>query len=401
MISAAARPYIDASVPVLRAHGVAITRTFYANLFVAHPALTNLFNMGNQATGAQQQSLAAAVFAYAANIGQPAALGPVIARIVQKHVSLGIRAEHYPIVGQFLLEAIRQTLGEAATPPLMSAWEEAYASLSTLFIEAEAALYREQAMMPGQKRRMRITERTGQSAQVISLTLVPEDGLPLPAFKPGQYVSVTVPLTAHTRQVRQYSLSDAPNDLSYRISVKREDALPVTPRGAVSNWLHTHAVTGSTLEISHPCGDFTPDILSQEPLVLLSAGIGITPMIAVLNQIACTNPARSVIFGHAATNIGHHSHRGDLQAAKKIMPNLQLVCFYDALDPALPPDSNRHQGRMQLDQLPVWPLAETTVCLCGPAAFMKAQALALIAAGVPATRLQREIFGPALLEDLY
>src|SRR3954453_15435862 len=103
MVSPAARPYIDASVPVLREHGLAITRTFYRNMFAAHPELTNLFNMGNQASGAQQQSLASAVFAYAANIGNAQALGPVVTRIVHKHASVGIRADHYPIVGHHLL----------------------------------------------------------------------------------------------------------------------------------------------------------------------------------------------------------------------------------------------------------------------------------------------------------
>ena len=78
MISAASRPYIDASVPVLREHGLTITRSFYASMFAAHPELTNLFNMGNQASGVQQQSLASAVFAYAANIDNAAALGPVV-----------------------------------------------------------------------------------------------------------------------------------------------------------------------------------------------------------------------------------------------------------------------------------------------------------------------------------
>src|SRR5690606_21219618 len=112
MLSTEARPYIDASVPVLREHGVTITRTFYKNMFTEHPELTNLFNMGNQANGSQQQSLASAVFAYAANYANPDVLAPVVSRIVHKHVSVGIRAEHYPIVGHHLLGAIQETLGE-------------------------------------------------------------------------------------------------------------------------------------------------------------------------------------------------------------------------------------------------------------------------------------------------
>ncbi|MGN6703769.1 MAG: globin domain-containing protein, partial [Burkholderiaceae bacterium] len=141
MISAASRPYIDASVPVLREHGLAITRVFYRNLFAAHPELTNLFNMGNQASGVQQQSLAAAVFAYAANIDNPDALAPVASRIAHKHASVGIRPDHYPIVGRHLLGAIKEVLGDAATPALIDAWAEAYGALAQALIDAERGLY--------------------------------------------------------------------------------------------------------------------------------------------------------------------------------------------------------------------------------------------------------------------
>jgi len=152
MISAASRPYIDASVPVLREHGVAITTTFYASMFAAHPELKNLFNMGNQANGAQQQSLASAVFAYAANIGNAGALGPVVSRIVHKHASIGIRADHYPIVGHHLLAAIKTVLGDAATEPLLKAWEEAYTSLARLLHDAEMTMYAEAGVQPGETR---------------------------------------------------------------------------------------------------------------------------------------------------------------------------------------------------------------------------------------------------------
>jgi nitric oxide dioxygenase len=141
MLSAVSKPYIDASVPVLREHGVAITTAFYHNLFVEYPALKNLFNMGNQANGAQQQSLAAAVFAYAANISNPEVLTPVISRIVHKHVSLGILPVHYPIVGRHLLGAIKEVLGDAATQPLLDAWAEAYGLLADTLIAYEKALY--------------------------------------------------------------------------------------------------------------------------------------------------------------------------------------------------------------------------------------------------------------------
>ncbi len=395
MISSEARPYIDASVPVLRQHGVAITTTFYKNVFAELPELTRLFNMGNQANGAQQQSLASAVFAYAANIGSPEMLGPVVNRIVHKHVSVGIRAEHYPIVGRHLLGAIAETLGAAATPALLAAWAEAYNSLATLFINAERQLYADAGIEPGQTRAMRVTEVQRESDEVLSIRMAPVDGKPLPAFKAGQYLSCSVRFADGGHQIRQYSLSDAPDGSTLRISVKRESG-GATPAGQVSNWIHENVDVGSVLQVSPPCGDFTIDTESIEPVVMLSAGVGITPMIAALNRIAQVEPQRHVIFAHAARDKAHHAHQGDLARAVARMPNLQLVTFYEA-----PGDSGDVlAGRMEVSRLPGWPRSETNVYLCGPLPFMQVQWAGLLEAGVPVARLHREVFGPEALDHL-
>jgi len=404
MISEAARPYIDASVPVLREHGLTITKLFYANMLGTHPELTRIFNMGNQARGAQQQSLAAAVFAYAANIGNPAALGPVVNRIVHKHVSVGIRAEHYPVVGRHLLEAIATTLGDAATPALLDAWKEAYNSLARLLISAEAEMYSTAGIEPGETRPMRVLEVTRDSADVLSIRFTPADGKPLVSFKPGQYVSVAVDLPEGRRQLRQYSLSDAPGKDSYRISVKREDApadgagdiANTAPAGEISNWLHANVAVGSILQVSHPFGDFTPDTESDQPIVLLSAGVGITPMVSSLKRIAEVNPQRQVIFAHAARSPGHHPLHAEVAALKAAMPNLSLVTFHEDAQGA----ADALPGRMDVARLPAWPREEANVYLCGPHKFMRAQWLALLDAGVPAARLHREVFGPELLDHL-
>jgi nitric oxide dioxygenase len=396
MISEASRPYIDASVPVLREHGLSITKLFYSNMLGAHPELTRIFNMGNQASGAQQQSLASAVFAYAANIGNPGALGPVVNRIVHKHVSIGIRAEHYPIVGQHLLGAIAATLGDAATPALLDAWKEAYNSLAKLLISAEAEMYSTAGIQPGETRPMRVTEVTRESSNVLSIRFVPADGQPLAAFKPGQYVSVAVDLPGGRHQLRQYSLSDKPGIDSFRISVKREDAQDATPAGEVSNWLHANVQVGTVLQVSHPFGEFTPDTESDQPVLLLSAGVGVTPMVSAIKRIAEVNPQRRVVFAHAARDAGHHALRAEVEALKAVMPNLSVVTFHEDAQGA--PDVI--EGRMDVARLPAWPLAEADVYLCGPLKFMQAQWLALLDAGVPAPRLHREVFGPDLLDHL-
>ena len=399
MISTASRPYIDASVPVLREHGLSITTTFYASMFAAHPELKNLFNMGNQASGAQQQSLASAVFAYAANIGNAAALGPVVSRIVHKHASVGIRADHYPIVGHHLLGAIKTVLGDAATEPLLKAWEEAYTSLARLLIDAEAKMYEEAGVQPGETRPMRVLDVVRESDNVISIRFAPADGGALPPFKAGQYLSVAVDFEDGRRQLRQYSLSDAPGVAtpgkdSLRISVKREDG-GAHPAGEVSTWLHSHVNVGDLLNVIHPFGDFLPDTESNAPVVLLSAGVGITPMIAALNRIAMVKPERHVIFAHAARNAAYHAHQADIAAAQARMPNLHVVTFYEEEEAA-----GALKGKMELARLPSWPLLETDVYMCGPLPFMQAQWNALLAAGAPASRLHREVFGPDLLDNL-
>ena len=386
---------------MLRAHGLAITTTFYRNLFGAHPELGNLFNMGNQASGAQQQSLASAVFAYAANIGDPAALGPVINRIVHKHVSVGIRAEHYPIVGTYLLGAIAETLGEAATAPLLAAWDEAYGALAALFIDAEKTLYANAGIAPGQTRAMRVSEVLQQGTDTRSIRFDAVDGAPLAPFEAGQYVSVTVEFADGHVQLRQYSLSDAPGVAtpasgSMRISVKRERAGAQTPAGEVSNWIHDHVAVGAVLQVSPPFGEFVIDTASEAPLVLLSAGIGITPMIAALNMLAHNRSQRRVIFGHAARDAAQQAHGADIAAAKAAMPNLQVVTFYDTVDAG----STALPGLMDVAALPAWPLSEANVYLCGPLPFMQAQWLQLVGAGVPVTRLHREVFGPDMLDHL-
>ncbi|MEX5745376.1 NO-inducible flavohemoprotein [Massilia sp. X63] len=394
MISSASRPYIDASVPVLREHGLTITTTFYRSMFDAHPELKNLFNMGNQTSGAQQQSLASAVFAYAANIGNAAALGPVVSRIVHKHASVGIRADHYPIVGHHLLGAIKTVLGDAATEPLLKAWEEAYTSLARLLIDAEAKMYEEAGVQPGETRPMRVTEVVRESDNVISIRLVPADGGALPPFRAGQYVSVAVDFSDGHRQLRQYSLSDAPGKDSLRISVKREDG-GAHPAGEVSTWLHNNVNVDDVLHVTHPFGDFLPDTESNEPVVLLSAGVGVTPMIAALNRIAAVNPERRVIFAHAARNAAHHAHQADIAAARARMPYLHVVTFHEEDETA-----GALKGKMDLERLPSWPRGETDVYMCGPLPFMQAQWNALLAAGAPASRLHREVFGPDLLDNL-
>ncbi|MBV8656359.1 MAG: flavohemoprotein [Burkholderiales bacterium] len=400
MLSQASRPYIAASVSVLREQGVDITRVFYQRMFAAHPELNNLFNLGNQANGAQQQSLAAAVFAYAANIDHPGALAPVASRIAHKHASVGIRPMHYPIVGRHLMGAIKEVLGDAASPELLSAWDEAYWLLAGELIAAEARLSHEAGSATGELRTLRVMETRRESADVVSYYLQTPDGQSPGAFKPGQYVSVAVDFPDGLRQLRQYSLSDAVGRDWWRITVKGEQGDAVTPAGRVSNWLHARLRMGDALAVGMPYGDFTPELEGTQPIVLLSAGVGITPMVSALNTLAEQRSKRPIVFAHAARDARHHALRSDLAAARAMLPNLLDVAFYEAPSAGDGIGSPIQAGRMVLDSMLDERHREADYYLCGPIGFMQAQWRALIARGVPAERIHREVFGPELLDHL-
>lgn len=396
MLSSAAKPYIEASVPVLRAHGLAITTVFYQNMLNAHPELYNLFNLGNQANGSQQQSLASAVFAYAANIENQAALAPVIERIVHKHVSIGILPDHYPVVGKYLLGAIREVLGEAATPELMAAWDEAYWKLAGALIAAEARLYASNGDLAQQWMAMEVTRVAQVTEDIVAITLQPEQPQPLPAFQPGQYLSVGVYMDSlNVRQIRQYSLSDADNGQYYRITVKRENGDEFKPDGMISNWLHQHVCIGSKLNVSHPYGTFAPTLESETPLYLISAGVGITPMMSILNTLANRNTRRKVVFAHAARSAAHIPHLSEIEAAQVAMPHMALAIFVS--DQA---DQRFTHGRMALDQLLDKRDLAGEYYICGPLAFMDDQWKTLVALGVDASQIHREVFGPESLSHL-
>lgn len=397
MLSNSARPYIQASVPVLREHGLTITEAFYENMFEEHPEFRNLFNMGNQAQGLQQQSLASAVFAYAANFEQPAALGPVVSRIAHKHASLGITAEHYPIVGKHLLGAIKQVLGDAATPELIDAWAEAYGILADALIAEEQKLYISSDKAAGALMRMRIIEIVQQSPSVNSYKLVPADTSVIPSFVPGQYVSVAVTLPHGQRQLRQYSLSDAPGKPYLQITVKREDADTEKPAGQVSNWLHQNKKVGDELEVSAPFGDFNVAVTNDKPVVILTAGVGITPMISALNHAVEINPLQEVHFLYAMRSPEHFLHKHDIDIAKQKMPNLAAQTFFEYVDDSGEESSN---GLMNLINIPAQIVKEANFYICGPLGFMQQQRQALLAKGVSPTQIHREVFGPDLLDHL-
>src|SRR5690606_32179480 len=143
MLSEQTRTIVKSTAPVLAEHGKTITTVFYSNMFEAHPELLNIFNQANQKQGRQQTALANTVYAAAVHIDNLEAILPAVEQIAHKHVSLGVKAEHYPIVGEYLLKAIKEVLGDAATDEIINAWAEAYGVIADVFINMENGMYKE------------------------------------------------------------------------------------------------------------------------------------------------------------------------------------------------------------------------------------------------------------------
>lgn len=398
MISSNSRLLIKASVPVLREHGLTIAHCFYRNMFATHPELRNLFNMGNQARGAQQASLAAAVFAYAANIDNPTALNPVLERIAHKHAAVGIKPAHYPIVGRYLLGAIREVLGKAATPELLTAWDEAFWLLAGELIAAEARLYSHTGHTAGDLMPLQVSRVIRESDEALSFLLQTANGQSPGKFQPGQYVSVAVTVDQagqHLRQLRQYSLCGTPTANSWRICVKRLSGGGTGPAGCVSTFLHTRVNEGDTLWISAPYGNFTPPTDRKRALALLSAGVGVTPMAAVLSALP-TDGVQPVLFAHAARSTRDRVLVDEISKAQQRLRGLTSLLFLER--PA--PHEEGLPGRMTLPEKALSAFRDADFYMCGPLPFMQAQWQQLSEWGIPPERLHREVFGPEALEHL-
>lgn len=268
--------------------------------------------MVNQKKGTQQRALANAVFQYAVHIEQLEQLGEAVEKIAQKHVSLSIPKEAYPIVGENLLLAIKKVLGEGATNDVMEAWEEAYNDLAKIFTSREEVLYTTRENSPGGYKGMKeytVIKKIKESSNITSFYLKRKDEEQIPYFLPGQYITVTVDIagTDH-KHTRNYSLSDSIDKNYLRLSIKREDG---KPEGIVSNYIHDNIHVGSFLNLGMPSGEF---ILKQteNPIVFISGGGGITPLLSMLKE--AVKFQKNIYFIQCVLNSDHQSFNSEISS---------------------------------------------------------------------------------------
>jgi nitric oxide dioxygenase len=388
---------IKATVPVLQKHGEALTRLFYQRMFENNPEVKVFFNQAHQHAGSQQRALAAAVCAYAENIDNPGVLADAVELIAQKHASLGIQPEHYPIVGQNLLAAIKELLGEAATDAIIDAWAEAYQALATIFIEREQAIYQQHQMQHGWQgfKAFKVINSPQESDNIRSFYLQPEDGSTIVAHQPGQYITVKVD-NGNGQQLRNYSLSNLPGSDAYRISVKRETSGESThPHGVVSSFLHEHINDGDTIWLGPPCGEFVLRSNRDTPVVLIAGGVGITPLLAMLHERVSNDVPATTTLIQAAVNGDAHAFADEIRSLTSAHPQLSWHVRYS--DPS---EQDRKQGSFDSeglidDELVSHLDTAADYYLCGPIAMMKQCYQLLTEAGIPAEQIFSEAFGPA------
>lgn len=394
MLSSTAAPIIEATLPVVGENIQTITQRFYKHLFEAHPELLDgVFNRGNQADGHQQQALAGSIAAYATMLltrpnEVPEAL---LSRISHKHAALGVAPEQYAVVHEHLFWAIVDVLGEAVTPEVAAAWDEVYWLMANTLINLERGLYEDFGGNPENIwRTWRVVEKRPETDDVVTIVVERTDERDVCPSLPGQYVTVQMPTRDGLRQPRQYSLTRTDDGRHRTFAVKRVTASG-TPDGEVSNLIHDSLRVGDELVLSAPFGDVVLDA-GEGPLVFASAGIGVTPFAGMLNHLAGEGSAREVVFLHAGASPESFALRDQIARDVASLPNARLHAWYE--QPGAQLGADEREGFMDVTAVDL--PAGATYYLCGPLPFMQAVREKLLGLGVPARKIQYEVFGPDL-----
>lgn len=399
MLSSKTIQIVKSTAPVLAVKGEEITTYFYKTLFTNHPELLNIFNHANQKKGRQQTALANTVYAAATYIDQLEVLLPAVKQIAHKHRSLAVKPEHYPIVGEHLLEAIKAVLGDAATDEIIEAWGEAYGVIADVFISVEKEMYQAAAQQKAgweDFKEFTVAEKIEESELITSFFLKPSDGSAVPSFIPGQYITIRLSIPGETNLFnRQYSLSDASNGEYFRISVKKENG---DPAGAVSNYLHDHVEIENTVEVAAPAGDFILEGDQDLPVYLISGGVGITPMLSMLKTIAKEQPARPTTFIHAARNGSVHAFKDEVRETIEILENgKKLFVYENPTDEDVRLGAFHEQGYITENMLNALNINKDALYyVCGPVPFMKYVISTLGKLGVAENNIRYEFFGPSI-----
>ncbi|MBG0740079.1 hemin transporter [Paeniglutamicibacter antarcticus] len=383
MLSDQGRAIIEATMPLVAERLPVITPNFYARMFAARPELMDgLFSRSNQASGIQQQALAGSIVAFASHLMTHPDSFPetVLSRIAHKHASLGIVPEQYPIVYQYLFEAIAEELSDVITDEIAGAWSEVYWLMAHALIKIEKGLYA-QAANDKPFSPWVLTGKEPAGVGSMTFTFEPADETPVSPSSPGQFITIKVPMPDGIYQVRQYSLHSDTH------AARRVFTTKLDVDGEVSPVLHHTVKVGDVLELSNPYGDVTLGD-GNHPLVLASAGIGCTPTASILRSLVDSGSDREVLVLHADQGLENWALQKQMSADVEKLDSAQLQLWLER------PEAGFNKGFMTLAGLDI--PDDASVYLCGPLPFMKSIRSQALASGIPAERIHYEVFGPDL-----
>ena len=396
MLSDTSLPVIKATLPVVGEHIEEIAKRFYKHMFEARPDLLDgLFNRGNQADGRQQQALAGSIAAFAGLLVDNVDQIPdhLLSRVAHKHVSLGLSPDQYQIVHDHLMWAIVDVLGDAVTPDVAAAWDEVYWLMANMLINKERGLYNAVHLTPDTIwRTWRVAEKIRETDDVVRFVVERIDERDVKPSLPGQYVTIKMTMPDGVQQPRQYSLTKADDGQHRQFAVKRVHG-DQTPDGEMSTLLHNDVQVGDEVVLSAPFGDVVLEY-TDRPLVMASAGIGITPMAGMLSHLVQSGSQRQVMLLHADDSEASFPLRAQVGDDLEKLADGTLKTWFLTPAEAGGASGSAFTGFMNVSDVELPDDAE--YYLCGPLPFLKSVRSALIAGGVAAKDIQYEVFGPDL-----
>jgi len=349
-------------------------------------------NTTSQHSGKEQVSFTSSILAYADGIRNPS---PEKA-LREEDLS----AEFFAVAGQQVLASIREIFGEEAIPGLIEAWDLTIRQFTGLLIKhaSEGLRKADTANQNSAWRYFCIRKIIKESQEVTSFYLSPADGAKINHFVPGQYVSIRLFLPGMIlSEPRQYSLSNSPNGSYYRISVKRESGTGASFNGRVSHCLFNVYQPGDIIEVAAPAGSFTLDTNRKVPVVLISGGVGQTPLMSMAEHLVFSGSGRQILWIHGSRNEAVHAFRKQIAEMAVRHKSFRPYIFYDRVNDRAG-DIGLYQGVVDLPTLGADViLPDADYYICGPTPFIKKQLHDLAVLGIRKEDIHIEDFGSALV----
>ncbi|CAF1003976.1 unnamed protein product [Rotaria sp. Silwood1] len=312
---------VKANAHIMKEHGKEITTKFYNTMFKEQPEYRNFFNQTNQKTGKQPMALAQTVFYFVENIDNLDVMIPQMARISSKHRAITVKPEHYPAVGKYLLQAIKEHLGDQATPELMAAWQGVYDLIAATFIKLEKELYdklgtdeRDKGFAPFTVLKSDVIA----SGPIYAMSLERQDGGKLWDYHPGQYITLRIEKNGVLHH-GHYPLIEPFNGYNYTIAFKQGNDLD--QNSIVSTDMIENHPVGSTVLVSPPAGSFAMAKDGKSHL-FISGGIGVTSFMSMIQELQQQGKAASASLIQCVRSEDHAAFAGKLH---KILPHGQYL----------------------------------------------------------------------------